>query len=657
MGPPGWVSEDLAGGCAPRVPAGRENARAAAPETGAMLRLNFRLLKWLAIVLPLLFLGVTDGARELLFADRLGSAGSRVFFFGVAAAGVAAFSQVIFVVVDRLENRIVRQNEYLAALNAIATSAAESPGPEELLRVALDQALAALRVEFGLICTVDLEHGEHSAVASRGFSEELIRSLQRSSIADDPIASEVVETGCPVVIERLLEDDRVAELAGREGIRSAISVPLKAHGEIVGIMAAASRTERGFAEADREFLSSVAGQLGVALQRADAFERSLQRNREMEALLTISGAVTSSLDLPHVLDRALETILEVTSADAAEIWLADEDELTLTRHRSAAPGRAGGAVWVQPGEGLPGRAFESRKPVLVRRGDPAGAARPGADFQTSCALPLIHKQDVLGVLAVSASADDALSRREELRLLAAVAEVLSVAIANARLYEQVQDTAVLEERERIAREMHDGLAQVLTYVNAQTLAIGKLIDTGRTEAARTELVKMEEAVRDVYADVREAILGLRASPGSAGGFFLSLRSYLDAYSEMTGMTMELRVADDVEATSLPSSTEIQLMRIIQEALANVRKHARAQTATVSFELARDGLCVRVEDDGRGFDPLGLLPRGWPRFGLQTMRERAAAIGGDFRIVSAPGGGSSIVIDLAIAQDGASLVAV
>ncbi len=619
--------------------------RLAAP--GGSSRLTMRGLEVLAIVLPLLFLA----AVETVHATLLHGAASYAFLFGLVLVGVVAFSHKIFRAVRALNERIVEQNEQLAALNRIAAALAESPALEPLLLTAVDEVLGAVKADAGLVCAVDLNRMEHSIVAARGFSEEVVAGVQRARLCDDPIALQVVETGLPVMRLRLRDDPKIAEAAARENVSSSMSVPIKSQREIVGILAVATRAERRFDAKAQKFAISVADQLGPAIRQAATFQRLLQRNREMEALLTVSGAVTS-LALPSVLDRALETILEVTSAEAAELWLADGRELTLAHHRGSSSEALHETTRLGPGEGLPGRALEKREPIVARELSchPGSLGRSAGDagFETYCALPLVHGDEALGVLGVAARGSQALTEPDELRLLGGVGEVIAVGVENARLMERVQDEAVLEERERIAREMHDGLAQVLTYVNAQSIAIGKLLVSGEPSKARHELAQMEAAVRDVYADVREAILGLRTSPRSDGGLLLNLRRYLERFEEATGIETRLEVGEAAQV-KLPSSVEIQLTRIVQEALSNVRKHARARTATVAFELAGRILRVLVQDDGQGFEPGQLRPRGWPRFGLQTMRERAEAVGGRFTIASRAGDGTSVVIELALEQ--------
>ncbi|HEU5312067.1 MAG TPA: ATP-binding protein, partial [Candidatus Eisenbacteria bacterium] len=163
---------------------------------------------------------------------------------------------------------------------------------------------------------------------------------------------------------------------------------------------------------------------------------------------------------------------------------------------------------------------------------------------------------------------------------------------------------------------------------------------GRTRDATSELEEMGEVAREVYADVREAIVGLRAAPA---GLVPALRDYLARLPRMAGCEVELHVVGVEESVPLAPAAEIQLVRIVQEAISNVRKHAGASRVEVTVGAKGHSVGVEIADDGRGFDPLLLDPTGWPRLGLQTMRERAQAIGGTFDVVSTPGLGTRIAV--------------
>lgn len=376
-------------------------------------------------------------------------------------------------------------------------------------------------------------------------------------------------------------------------------------------------------------------------------ERILQRNRELAALLAVGQEAASAVEVTEMLDKALDAILAVTPADTAEIWLmTDDGALTLERQRGIGVDVPRARERLEPGEGLSGLAVQQGSAVLVHdpASDPGFVSREISELglRTYCALPLRHRGEIVGVLAVAGRDRSAFADASELRLLEGIGEQMAVAIENARLLNRVLDRAVLEERERIARDLHDGLAQVLGYINTQALAIKKHLASGRQEEARELVGTMEEAARHVYGDIREEIMGLRAA---REGLVPSLREYLSGYGRMAGVVTDVRVSDEAAALRLPGATEIQLLRIIQEALSNVRKHAGAGSATVSLDVAGDELRLEVKDDGRGFDPDSPARTGWPRFGLQTMRERAHALGGTFELRSSPGTGTSIVVSV------------
>jgi signal transduction histidine kinase len=220
----------------------------------------------------------------------------------------------------------------------------------------------------------------------------------------------------------------------------------------------------------------------------------------------------------------------------------------------------------------------------------------------------------------------------------------ALAIENARLHRQVRALAVTEERERIAREMHDGLAQVLGYVNTKAQAAQTLLRAGENERAAAQLGQLAEASRASYADVREGILGLRTSLGGERGFVDTLRDYLERWQGQSDVAVRLVTEPAAGfAPRLAPNAEVQLLRIVQEALANVRKHAAARQAEVRLTQADGCLEAVVEDDGTGFDPGALGRTALPRFGLATMRERAEAVGGSFSVASTPGYGTRVTV--------------
>ncbi len=204
---------------------------------------------------------------------------------------------------------------------------------------------------------------------------------------------------------------------------------------------------------------------------------------------------------------------------------------------------------------------------------------------------------------------------------------------------QQLEAAVIEERERIGREMHDGLAQALGYVEMRSSVADELLERNDVASAREVIASIETAADEAYEDVRASILELRSSDVAERGLRPCIEEYCEKFALATGVAVAVDVAD-LGRRQLSPLVELQLIRIVQEALANVRKHAHAKHAGVRLRWEADAFVVAVSDDGRGFAPEATQRPG-ARFGLHTMRERAQGLGGSLRIETAPGRGTTI----------------
>jgi len=199
--------------------------------------------------------------------------------------------------------------------------------------------------------------------------------------------------------------------------------------------------------------------------------------------------------------------------------------------------------------------------------------------------------------------------------------------AQAQLLQQQRALAVLEERARLAQELHDSLGQVLGYVNVQAQAAREWLCSGQIEEAEADLARLVAVTQSFHADVREYILSLRATLSPEQGFLPALEQHLQRFGRRCGIHTELIVPDGLADGQLEPAVEAQLLRIIYEVLANVRKHAGASSVRVAIAV-HDGLAqIVVEDDGRGFDPDQLSTGDGQSLGLHIVRERAEGVGG------------------------------
>jgi two-component system nitrate/nitrite sensor histidine kinase NarX len=192
--------------------------------------------------------------------------------------------------------------------------------------------------------------------------------------------------------------------------------------------------------------------------------------------------------------------------------------------------------------------------------------------------------------------------------------------------------------------MHDNLAQTLGYLNLKVSIAEERLSSGQIAQAQASLLKLKQIAREAYTDARETIFSLRTTASSELGLLPTLREYLAEYRAYYGVDVRL-VVDDESLPEFPADVGIQIACIIQEALTNVRKHARASKAWVRFEQEGDRVRISVEDDGQGFDPAQVAGKGRQYFGLQIMRERAESVGGELELDARPGQGMRVVMRL------------
>lgn len=211
---------------------------------------------------------------------------------------------------------------------------------------------------------------------------------------------------------------------------------------------------------------------------------------------------------------------------------------------------------------------------------------------------------------------------------------------------------VIEEREKMARELHDGIAQVMGYMHTQTnIALDQLAHD-QIETAETTLATMRDVAHDAHADLRDFILGVRSGETPTKEFFATLEKYLEQFRANYHVPVTLSRPDDWRDDTLDPRIEAQLLRVIQEALTNARKHADAASLRVTFTLTEHTAQVIVADDGRGFAPASVeqgKDGAGTHFGLQMMRERVNDIGGTLEIRSVPDQGTQVIIQVPRAE--------
>lgn len=584
---------------------------------------SLRRLKWVAIALPVAFVLSLQLATQSMLVPRLGYWAGHLSAATLFTFGVILFASVIFGWLERSQAAILARTRELGALNELGRQLTESVDREESATLSLDAVRTLLQPE--AVCFSE-EDGQGARAVWRGAGPELAeleRAVTEAVLAPpDPVRQVVTSRGEPAVL---------------------LSVPVAGAGSLYLHALLGAQADATLAHSQR-LLQAVANHAAAAFERCRLFDDVQRRASRARALYEIGLEVATSQELARVLRRITANARDLLGASGAALCLAEEKtgrlRLAEVVGEDVLDGQALRSNGHTPGErSAPMLTSDLRSCPLIAEPLRRGLIRSR----------LIAGSQVVGELCVALPGGRT-PAEEDQALLAALADMAAIAINNARLLERERQLAVLEERDHLAREMHDTLAQVLGYLHLKAATTRRRLASGDVSDAEQEIQEMEDLAHEAYVDVREAILGLRETVAPAEGLVGSIRQYLQKFSRQFGITTRLVPVGDVN-TALRPEAEVQLVRVIQEALTNVRKHAGASTVTVRLENRDGELEISIEDDGCGFDASRVERQEGRSFGMQSMRERVERAGGALVIDSAPGEGTRVIVRLPVEEGG------
>ena len=378
-----------------------------------------------------------------------------------------------------------------------------------------------------------------------------------------------------------------------------------------------------------------------------------QRNRELAILNRIAEELNRSVDIHQALQAALAQLADLLGMQTGWIWLLDEsDQSYLAAAQNLPPGLVDDP-----------RVMEEQHCWCLntyRNGDLRGAANinvvecsrlaalaegtEGLLYHAS--IPLYAQERRLGVLNV-ASEDWRQLSEEDLRILHTAGDLLSIAVERTRLYERSAELGAVEERDRLAREIHDTLGQGLTGVLLRLESLDQLLESDDNRLSAQQVVRETlQLTRDNIEEARRSVLDLRAAPLEGRNLAEALRTLAEAESRGdSDVAVEVQVIGG--ARPLPVRIEAGLFRMAREALSNTRNHAQARKAVVTLTTTPEIVTLAVEDDGTGFDPGAVAE---DRFGLAGLNERARLLGGSLHLESEPGKGTRIEVAVPIGEN-------
>ena len=438
---------------------------------------------------------------------------------------------------------------------------------------------------------------------------------------------------------------------GHPKMHSFLSVPIMLGNQLLGQLYLTDKINYPeFTERDERAIETLAAYAAVAINNARLYNEIIkrdkelvQRNEDLKLLNEVAVTLANTKSEDEILDRTLIIVLDYLKTDSAEIYLREEGEksLRLALHRGEFADTFSYRDRFRVGESCIGTVAETGEPIVIEdlKKD-FTYLRPEvikAGFTCMACIPLKTGNKVIGVL-VTASKKPVKCDERQLKLLSAIANWAGITIENARLNKQSRRLAVLEERERIGMDLHDGIIQSI-------YGVGLTLDFARmsiTDDPDTVVQKIDEAIDNLnktIRDIRAYILDLRPRQFIGNDLKQGLQRLVDEFQANSGTKASLICMED-NLVDFPAANATALFHICQEALANVAKHAEAKQVTIHLWTAKDRVILEIGDDGKGFDLRKMsVTLG---HGLSNMHFRARKVGGDVEFTSYPSQGTTVL---------------
>ena len=599
-----------------------------------------------AALVPLFYRGRVIGTMSTFYAPSVVPTQDDLALLSAIA------NQASFAVENaRLFTETTKRERETRALATVASAVAFDQTLQETLN---DIARGIVDTTDAVGCTLSLIEPEGNYSMSGvhgmppGFDEAYVRSVEAGAHS---APFEVMRTGVPQIHSNLKQwflthsaFSLVAPLVQDITWDNAAVVPLKHRGRTLGALTTYYEPEVMPGNEDIAVLSAIAAQASVAVENARLFSDVEQNASEMAALYRADEALHRSLDLQHVFDALVDVAVEVLNADRSALfrWESRTGLFDLQAMRGFSEEaaeqvrslslRAGGTMSEAVHTGEVVAVEDASVGPVVNRGIPL---REGV--RSFMHVPIKIGNEVFGSFFVAYLHPHVFTEGEK-RLGTALSQRASVAIQNARLYEQAQQAASLEERQRIARDLHDSVSQALFGIGLGAKTAVTLLDRDPQQARQPldYIISLSEAG---LAELRALIFELRPDSIATDGLIAAIERQVAATRARHQLQVEAHLIGEPEVSL---DVKEALYRVAQEAMTNAVKHARATTLHLNLERANGNISLIVADDGIGFDTHGEFPG---HMGLKSMKERAEKLGGTLTLESAPGAGTRVDIVL------------
>jgi signal transduction histidine kinase len=517
---------------------------------------------------------------------------------------------------------------------------------EQIAATACDQAQA----RYAAVGVVG-EDGELKQFITVGMTEDEIKQIAHPPVGLGLIRA-LMDSEDPIRVPAIRDDPRsIGFPKNHPEMASFLGVPIRAGDRQLGQIYLTDKLDDSeFTEDDERIIQMLAGYAAAAIQNARLMDEMrvrdtalTRRSEDLTLLNDIASALTASLEQDEILNKTLAVVIDYMKVEAGEIFLLEDDGETLRMvlHR----GQAAEAFWTRnrfkKGEGVIGMVAQTGVPVfssdLTKDSQFIRSAVLEAGFRQIAYLPLKSGDNLLGVMSVATRSRQPLDERS-LQLLSAVANWAGLAIENAHLHQNAKRLAILEERDRIGMDLHDGIIQSVYGVGLSLENALHTIDED-SDLAKVRIKESIAGLNQSIRDIRAYILDLRPRQMGNDGLMSGLRRLVTEYRAHTFSEVLLN-GPEKQPDDLPQINNLALFHICQEALGNAAKHSGANHVDINLFATTDRVVMEIHDNGKGFAVEKMTTT--IGHGLSNMQTRAHAVGGDVEITSAPGEGTTIL---------------
>lgn len=570
---------------------------------------------------------------------------------------IGQLSQALLLAEGNIRRRILE----LTTLNKTSASVTSPLDTEHVIDNILNEVQNLLSVRQSALLVVNETSQQLELRASRGLSQAGTIALDLATVSDQMPVLQAIKAGHPVQIPDLKPDTEffpVQPDPGAPGCRSALIIPITAPHIPPAVLIIYRADVHQFTRQEIDLATSFANHAAIALEHATLFsltDAELQKQvRSLSALNRVGQTVSQSLEIGDVLNNAMDAVLQVMPADACWIYLQRETEgFMRLRAQRGLPDDVAERVrdrHVEHNQGVMGQVASSGEPIFLEAADlnpddwPNDPIITETRWQALAAAPLPAKERVIGVLGIAAYTHRTFTE-SEVDLLQAIGNQIAIAVVNARLYRRSSEVATLEERNRVAREIHDTLAQGFTGILVQLQAAERL--SLKNPAASLQSVQdARELARESLQEARRSVLNLRPTVLENHTLDEAIAEQASRFEAQTGI--QTRFIIEGYPSPLHPGVEKNLYRIMQEALTNITRHAEAQHVWITLAFNPDSVHLTITDDGKGLNgQLEALQNSANRpdghFGLLGIQERARVVSGRAIIESPATGGTTIKV--------------